>query len=108
MNIVKVNRILRLLGITRNFRAYPILVDCLARVHDDPSSLEAVTKEVYMPVAESYIGISWKGVQSAIRRAVNLAWEQKPDFLQELAGHPLKKRPTAAHFLELLYRATEE
>ena len=53
MNIVKVNRILRLLGITRNFRAYPILVDCLARIHDDPSSLEAVTKEVYMPVAES-------------------------------------------------------
>lgn len=108
MNIVKVNRALRLLGITRNFRAYPILVDCLARIHDDPSSLEAVIKEICMPVGEAYIGISWKGVQSAIRRAAALAWEQDPDLLQKLAGHPLKKRPTASQFLKLLYNATIE
>lgn len=107
MNYKSLDRLLRPLGITRNQKCYPTLVLCLALVCSRPDSLQALSKEVYMPVSKAS-GLTWKSVEDVIRRASTLAWEVNPKRVQELAGYPLARRPTAGAFLEMLYNAMEQ
>ena len=51
--------VLRPLGITRNMRAYRILRDALARIYEQEDRLEAVQKEVYEPLSETFYGCVW-------------------------------------------------
>ena len=100
----RIDRILRPLGITRNMRAYSFLVEALTLIYEDEDRLNAVQKEIYMPIAENY-DCSWKAIQSAIRRAVQASLLVNPTRLQEIAGYPLTGCPSAVQFLEMLYNA---
>lgn len=91
-------------GITRYRKGYPVLIRCPDLVQTQPDRLQALQKEIYMPVADT-MGLRWKSVESVIRRAAALAWKVNPERVQELAGYPLAKRPTAGAFLEMLCNA---
>lgn len=91
-------------GITRYRKGYPVLIRCPDPVQTQPDRLQALQKEIYMPVADA-MGLRWKSVESVIRRAAALAWKVNPERVQELAGYPLAKRPTAGAFLEMLCNA---
>lgn len=93
---------LRPLGITRNMKAYTILTSCLLRICEQEDRLEAVQKEVYEPLAQQN-GCTWTAIQSTLRRAAQTAWTTNPTQLQELAGYPLSRCPSAVQFLEMLY-----
>ena len=102
----KFNCLLRPLGITRYRKGYPVLIRCLALVQAQPDRLQALQKEIYMPVAD-VSGMTWKSVESVIRRSAALAWKINPAQVQALAGYPLTKRPTAGAFLEMLCNVLE-
>lgn len=102
--IEKFDRLLRPLGITRYRKGYPVLIRCPDLVQTQPDRLQALQKEIYMPVADA-MGLRWKSVESVIRRAAALAWKVNPERVQKLAGYPLAKRPTAGAFLEMLCNA---
>ncbi len=101
---IRLDDVLRPLGITRNVKSYRILCDCVKLVCEREDRLEAVQKEVYFPVAEKHMR-KWTAVQSAIRRAAQIAWDTSPDAVQQLAGYPLDGCPSAAQFLEMVYNA---
>lgn len=107
MTDTQFDRLLRPLGITRTKSDYYTLRQCLALICAQPDRLEALQKEVYLPVAESS-GRTWKGVESAVRRAAKLAWTTDPERVQALAGYPLQRQPTAGQLLEMLYNAVNE
>lgn len=100
----RTDSVLRPLGITHNMKPYRILCDCVALIHEQEDRMEAVQKEIYLPIAESF-GCKWTAVQSAIRRAVQTAWHTNPALLQQMAGYPLDGCPTAVQFLEIVYVA---
>lgn len=96
-----IQEILRLFGITRCYKglahtAYAIYLAVL-----DESSLEAVTKEIYMQTA-SHFGCNWSAVERNIRTAVLRAWRINRPLLLEMAGYPLACTPTASEFIEIL------
>lgn len=100
----KTNAALRFLGITRNTVAYSILYQAMELIDEDRSRLQAVEKQIYIPIADKRFGYS-KAIQSAIRAAAKKAWTICPDRLQKLAGYPLNKCPSAVPFLEIIYNA---
>ena len=100
----KIDDVLRPLGITRSFRSYRALRECIVRICNQEERLEAVQKEIYEPVAEMQ-HCKWPAIQSAVRRAAKLAWEVNPDAVRELAGYPLTGCPSAVQFLEMVYNA---
>ena len=48
----QVNDLLRPMGITRNVSAYSILQQCLELICEKEDRLQAVEKDVYMPIAD--------------------------------------------------------
>ena len=101
---VRLNNILRPLGITRSSTSCRILCECMALIYEQENRLEAVQKEIYMLVAE-HRNCKWKAIESAVRRAAKSAWELSPERVQELAGYPLTGCPSAVQFLEMVYNA---
>ena len=100
----QLNDILRPMGITRNLSAYSILCQCLELICEQEDRLQAVEKDIYMPIADRK-GCEPKAIQSAIRRAAKNAWLTNPEYVQKLAGYPLTGYPSAVQFLEMLYNA---
>ncbi|HCV93802.1 MAG TPA: hypothetical protein DGV70_03415 [Faecalibacterium sp.] len=96
--------LLRPLGITRASKSSRIVYECIALVLEQEDRLEAVQKEVYMPIAEQR-HCKWPAIQSAVRRAAEKAWTTNPHRVQELAGYPLTGCPSAVQFLEMVYNA---
>jgi len=75
---VQLNKVLRPFGITRNLRSHQLLCDCLERIFEQEDRLNAVQKEIYMPIGEMR-RCDWSAVQSAVRRAAQTAWQNNPD-----------------------------
>lgn len=98
----RIDPLLRPLGITRNMKSHRILRECLALILEQEDRLEAVQKEIYLPLAEQH-SCDWTAIQSALRRAARCAWDTNQDYLKELAGYPLNGCPSAVQFLEILY-----
>ena len=100
----QINAVLRPLGITRSSKSCRMLCECIARICEQEDRLEAVQKEIYMPIAELH-HCRWSAVQSAIRRSAQTAWDTNPQKVQALAGYPLDGVPSAVQFLEMIYNA---
>ena len=49
----KIDDVLRPLGITRSFRSYRALRECIIRICEQEDRLEALQKEIYEPIAET-------------------------------------------------------
>lgn len=66
-----------------------------------PDSLLLVTKLLYPEVAKRY-STTWKCVERNIRTAIRVVWEENPGSLEDLARHPLSKKPSPSGFLSIL------
>lgn len=74
-------------------------VRCILGIEKD-SRLEAVVKEVYMPVAEKY-HCSWGAVERCMREAIYRIWANNYEKLCEIAGLQLTRPPTPAEMLDI-------
>lgn len=93
--------LLHSLGATENYAGFFPTVYAVQLSISDPERLGLVTKMIYPDVAGRY-GTNWKAVERNIRTLVSVAWENDPLMLSELAGFPLKRKPTNAQFLSIL------
>lgn len=89
------------LGITPNYVGFHQTRSAVELARRQPDQLFLVTKQIYPEVAKQ-CRTSWKAVERNIRSAASMAWEKNPELLQEMAGHTLESRPTAAQFLAIL------
>lgn len=104
----KISIVLRQLGLYRNYKGYNRLIYAVCLVLENESRLEAVVKEVYMPVAEKY-RCSWCAVERCLRESINRMWITNHEKLCELADSKLRKPPTPAELLDIIavYITTE-
>jgi hypothetical protein len=100
----QLDQILRPLGITRSSKNYRVLCEYMALICEQEDRLEAVQKEIYIPISDQR-HCKWSAIQSAVRRAAEKAWALNPEGVQQLAGYPLTGAPSAVQFLEMLYNA---
>lgn len=64
--------------------------------------LLAITKWLYPEVAAPY-NTTCSRVERGIRTVVNSCWQDgNKEFLNEMAGHPLCKKPTSGEFIAIL------
>lgn len=93
--------LLHSLGATENYTAFFPTVYAVQLSIANPDRLRLVTKMIYPDVAGRY-NTNWKAVERNMRTLVAAAWENAPMGLSELAGFPLKRKPTNAQFLAIL------
>ena len=97
----KISIVLRQLGLFRNYKGYNRLIYAVYLVLENESRLEAVVKEVYMPVAEKY-RCSWCAVERCLRESINRIWITNYEKLCELSNTQLKRPPTPAELLDII------
>ena len=99
--IERINIILRRLGIYRNYKGYNRLKYAIYLVDKNESRLEAVVKEVYMPVAEKY-RCTWSAVERCLRETIYRVWITNYNELCDIAAVKLNRPPTPAELLDIL------
>ncbi len=97
----RISIVVRQLGLYRNYKGYKRLIYATYLVIENEHRLEAVIKEVYMPVAEKY-HCSWGAVERCLRESINRIWITNYDKLCEFANVKLLKPPTPAELLDIL------
>ena len=98
--LLQIAVILRRLGIYRNYKGYNRLGYAVYLVSENGSRLEAVVKEVYMPVAEKY-HCSWRAVERCVRQTIYKIWISNYEELCKVADNKLKRPPTPAELLDI-------
>lgn len=93
--------ILYKLGVTANSIGFFHTAYAVRLTVKQPETQLLVTKWLYPEVAKHYRS-NWRAVERNIRRAVATAWKTNPEFLCEMAQHPLSCRPTSSQFLSIL------
>lgn len=95
------SKLLRYLGITRNYRGYQQACLAVGLVKEDPNRLHHIMHEVYYVVAQE-CSCSPLCVERNIRTIILKSWNCNRSRLCELAGCNLISPPTAAEFIDIL------
>ena len=96
-----IQHLLYSLGITEQYTGFFQTVYAVQLSIGDIDRLQLVTKLIYPDVAGRY-GTTWTAVERNIRTIISIAWDTDPLLLSELAGFPLRRKPTNTNFLAIL------
>lgn len=94
----RLHDLLRRYGLDRSCRGYDLLIFMLELARADRSLLDHPVKLLY-PDAVKRFGISVTGVDSALRTAARICWQEGLDEACGMAGKPA---PTAKDLLRIL------
>lgn len=97
----EIAELLKRLGISSTYNGFWQSVCAVRLAVQNPGTLMLVSKLLYPEVATQF-GVNWRVIERNIRTVAQVAWENNPDLLSELAGFPLTRRPKAAHFISTL------
>lgn len=97
-----IQRELFYLGITVRYIGYRYAKEALLLLKEDECRIYSVTKCLYPEIARKY-STSISAVERDIRTLSLVAWRGRRQILEEMAGHPLERRPTSSHFLAIVY-----
>jgi len=97
----KIYALLSSLGITANYTGFFYITDALLLSVSDTDHLLLVTKRLYPDLAKRY-HTSAKNIERSIRTAINIAWNNNPELLMQIAKNKLPSKPTATEFLAIL------
>lgn len=98
--LLNISAMLNKLGLHRRYKGYHRLAYAVYLVLENENRLEAVVKEVYMPVAEKF-HCSWGAVERSLRVAGDHLWIDNHDALCEITGIKLRHPPTPADLLDI-------
>ena len=101
ISIEEIERNLRYLGIARHFKGFPRFAYAVYLVIQNESRLEAVVKEVYMPVAE-FFGCSWTAVERSVRTVCAHVWSGRCDKIFEETGVRFQHYPIPSELLDVV------
>ena len=95
--------LLKKLGIWPNLNGYQYLLKGFELIQENSDYLQCVTKRLYPDIGKVYKA-KWPSVERAIRTCVISCWERgNRDFLNEMAGYPLRERPTVSEFFSITW-----
>lgn len=92
---------LRTLGIGRQYLGYNITIKAVRMVLMDENRLLCIKQGIFIPLSEQQ-HCDWRTIERNIRTIIHRAWCVNQDYLNELAGYPLRHEPTVTEFVEIL------
>ncbi len=101
ITIEEIERNLRRLGIARHYKGFSRFAYAVYLVIQDESRLEAVVKEVYIPVAE-FFGCSWTAVERSLRSVCACVWGEQCNKIYEETGIKFKRHPIPSELLDIV------
>jgi hypothetical protein len=99
--MLPLQEVLRPLGITRKYIGFEQLAQAIEIIANDRNAISSMQKNVFCPLGEKYY-CDWKSIERNVRTLVNRAWKINPKYLEEIAGYPLNKQPTAVDFVDIV------
>ena len=93
--------LLRPLGITEKYIGVRQLIQAVEMVMENPDYINALQKEVLSVIAAQY-SVSWGAVERNLRLISQKAWGTDSGYVENLAGYPMSKRPTASELIEII------
>ena len=102
---VTVTETLHQIGVPAHIKGYQFLRDAILLTMNDPSYINAVTKQLYPEIAKRN-GTTASRVERAIRHAIEVAWDRGDvDTLNRYFGytiHSLRGKPTNSEFIAMI------
>ncbi|MDE5604478.1 MAG: sporulation initiation factor Spo0A C-terminal domain-containing protein [Eubacterium sp.] len=89
------------LGVTKNYKGYYQLKLAIQLALEDDFRLQAVSKEIYKPVAEKF-GCHHHSVERNIRTISRRIWRRNPEKLCEIAMCKLNAEPSASELISII------
>lgn len=94
--------IVQKLGIHSIYCGYAYVIYATELASENNGYLLAITKWLYPEVA-AHFNTTYSRVERGIRTVVNSCWQDgNKEFLSEMAGHTLLKKPTSGEFIAIL------
>lgn len=94
--------LLCVLGIPMKYMGHSYLDYAVELALSDDSMLSAVTTKLYPSIAEHF-DVTPASVNRNMRTAIDHCWERgNRTLLDEIAGYPLRYRPSVSEFISLL------
>lgn len=94
--------IVQKLGIHSIYCGYAYIIYAAELASENDGYLLAITKWLYPEIA-AHFDTTCSRVERGIRTVVNSCWQDgNIEFLNEMAGHPLCKKPTSGEFIAIL------
>ncbi len=90
------------LGICPNYTGYREMCLAIHLAMEDPARLTALVRQIYTPVGKA-TGKSWTAVERNLRTVIGRAWDVNPEYMVEIAGRPLNRRPETGEFLAMMW-----
>lgn len=101
----KTTQLLLSLGIRSTYNGFHYLCYALELCISDEDYLLTVYKNLYVDVA-LHFRTNRSNIEHCIRTVVSYCWERgNRPLLIELAGYPLKDKPTNSEFIDILYHS---
>ncbi len=91
---------LKKVGLYRRYKGYHRLIYAVYLVLENEGRLDAVVKEVYIPVAQK-LHCSWGAVERSLRVAGDRLWVNNQEALYEVTGIKLRSSPTPAELIDI-------
>ena len=99
---LKIESLIRSLGIGATYRGYQYLNYGVRLCMNNEDYLLAISKLLYPQIAKEFHATS-SSVERNIRTVVNICWNRgNRSFLQKIALHPLHDKPTSGEFFDIL------
>lgn len=99
---IEVEQLLRKLQMPGKLNGIQYLRDAIVSDISQPGRTQFITKELYPELAKIH-GTTSQRVERAIRHAIEVCWKcGDRKLLDQIAGFPLKKRPTNSQFIDLI------
>ena len=98
--------LLRPLGITERYFGVRQLIQAVEMVMENPDTIHALQKEVFSEIAAQY-SVSWGAIERNLRIISKRAWDTDPVYMENLAGYPMSKRPSASQLIEIILHSVQ-
>lgn len=98
--------LLRPLGITERYIGVRQLIHAVEMVMENPDTIHALQNEVFSEIAAQY-SVSWGAIERNLRFISQRGWDTDSLYMEQLAGYPMSKRPTASQLIEIILHCVQ-
>ena len=107
-NMKEVYGIIRKLGLTSKYKGYYYLAEAVNMVMEQKEEQMRITKDIYPGLSKKFKSTP-SNIEHDLLTVINVCWKTNKNGMDEIAGYPLKYKPTNSEFIDMLaYYLTEE
>lgn len=97
----KVYGLIRSLGATSKYKGYYFVAEAVKLTMESREEPIKITKDIYPCLAKKFKSTS-VNVEHDIRTVISVCWTANRAAIEEIAGYPLRYKPTNSEFIDML------